>query len=495
MKNRIKSTLSIKSNLFVKVPRPSNASGKGSWWTLSAEAQGAYRQGRVGEAVRGLHANGGTGGIPGHGRPFSPHRTGHGSFCNMSRDRPTSIGSPSFSANGYTSSSFDFGKDSTSPSLAEAMPPFSPFSAHTMTPIDLNTSPVMSNATPSYSLPTNIGMGERSMSQPTIGSPGTPSSTYCQSPALSAARSPPCPVSYSQGPSAMNLHQGIPFPRKMTQNANTPSHLSQSFYGSGPDMQFSMSMLNDPGTFGPEFAQKADTSFAGLPGEQSHQNQQLPLLDSYGEFDFQERLNQSAFSAPASMVGTSNPGMSNHMPAFSLQALANLDNNAFTAHLAAFNNTSMSPPSGVFSSGQQPDLSLMQQNMLNCSNGDSQSLFAQYSDPANLSLTARTSLNSIFENESECMTSQAPLSLGGGIASSGFQPLSLGSMGLSNMEHSANFPQAYSNTIHGTQSNACFNTTIPKFGEVAQTETKRSNYSGENNGGPNGEPAKVVTAS
>lgn len=52
VKNRIKSTLSIKSNLFVKVPRPSSASGKGSWWTLSAEAQEAYRQGRVAEAVR-----------------------------------------------------------------------------------------------------------------------------------------------------------------------------------------------------------------------------------------------------------------------------------------------------------------------------------------------------------------------------------------------------------------------------------------------------------
>ncbi|WFD33604.1 hypothetical protein MCUN1_000417 [Malassezia cuniculi] len=53
VKNRIKSTLSIKSNLFVKVPRPSNASGKGSWWTLSAEAKESYRQGRISEIVRG----------------------------------------------------------------------------------------------------------------------------------------------------------------------------------------------------------------------------------------------------------------------------------------------------------------------------------------------------------------------------------------------------------------------------------------------------------
>ena len=52
VKNRIKSTLSIKSNLFIKVPRPSSASGKGSWWTLSPEAFDACRQGRVSEVVR-----------------------------------------------------------------------------------------------------------------------------------------------------------------------------------------------------------------------------------------------------------------------------------------------------------------------------------------------------------------------------------------------------------------------------------------------------------
>ena len=53
VKNRIKSTLSIKGNLFVKVPRPSRAGGKGSWWTLSPEAKEAIRQGRISEAIRG----------------------------------------------------------------------------------------------------------------------------------------------------------------------------------------------------------------------------------------------------------------------------------------------------------------------------------------------------------------------------------------------------------------------------------------------------------
>ncbi|CEH12863.1 Transcription factor of the Forkhead/HNF3 family [Ceraceosorus bombacis] len=53
VKNRIKSTLSIKGNLFVKVPRPSSAAGKGSWWTLSAEAQEAWKTGRVASVVKG----------------------------------------------------------------------------------------------------------------------------------------------------------------------------------------------------------------------------------------------------------------------------------------------------------------------------------------------------------------------------------------------------------------------------------------------------------
>ncbi|PWN21184.1 hypothetical protein BCV69DRAFT_189679 [Microstroma glucosiphilum] len=52
VKNRIKSTLSIKGHLFVKVPRPSSAAGKGSWWTLSQEAQDAYHEGRLGPLLK-----------------------------------------------------------------------------------------------------------------------------------------------------------------------------------------------------------------------------------------------------------------------------------------------------------------------------------------------------------------------------------------------------------------------------------------------------------
>lgn len=57
VKNRIKSTLSIKGNLFIKVPRPSSASGKGSWWTLSQEAQDAWKEGKVASVVKnGTHS-------------------------------------------------------------------------------------------------------------------------------------------------------------------------------------------------------------------------------------------------------------------------------------------------------------------------------------------------------------------------------------------------------------------------------------------------------
>lgn len=69
VKNRIKSTLSIKGHLFVKVPRPSSAAGKGSWWTLSQEAQDAYHEGRLGPLLKlsGTMPVGGTS-TPGHSR-------------------------------------------------------------------------------------------------------------------------------------------------------------------------------------------------------------------------------------------------------------------------------------------------------------------------------------------------------------------------------------------------------------------------------------------
>lgn len=70
VKNRIKSTLSIKGHLFVKVPRPSSASGKGSWWTLSQEAQEAFREDRLGPLLK-LSSTG-----PGMTTPVSHSRNG-----------------------------------------------------------------------------------------------------------------------------------------------------------------------------------------------------------------------------------------------------------------------------------------------------------------------------------------------------------------------------------------------------------------------------------
>lgn len=93
VKNRIKSTLSIKGNLFIKVPRPSSASGKGSWWTLSQEAQDAWKEGRVASVVKN-----GT-----HGRSLSQTR-GFDSMTSMSNNTsragsraPSRRGSPTSS--------------------------------------------------------------------------------------------------------------------------------------------------------------------------------------------------------------------------------------------------------------------------------------------------------------------------------------------------------------------------------------------------------------
>lgn len=54
VKNRIKSTLSTKSNLFIKLPRHDRPSGKGSWWALSPDAKEALRQGCISDAIKGI---------------------------------------------------------------------------------------------------------------------------------------------------------------------------------------------------------------------------------------------------------------------------------------------------------------------------------------------------------------------------------------------------------------------------------------------------------
>lgn len=69
VKNRIKSTLSIKGHVFIKVPRPSSAAGKGSWWTLSQEAQDAFKENRLGPLLKISS----TGPGPGPGPDSAPH--------------------------------------------------------------------------------------------------------------------------------------------------------------------------------------------------------------------------------------------------------------------------------------------------------------------------------------------------------------------------------------------------------------------------------------
>lgn len=54
VKNRIKSTLSTKNNLFIKLPRHDRPSGKGSWWALSPDAKEALREGCISDAIKGI---------------------------------------------------------------------------------------------------------------------------------------------------------------------------------------------------------------------------------------------------------------------------------------------------------------------------------------------------------------------------------------------------------------------------------------------------------
>lgn len=54
MKNRIKSTLSIKSHVFTKIARPASVQGKGSWWALTPEVLAEWRMGKKATVVRTL---------------------------------------------------------------------------------------------------------------------------------------------------------------------------------------------------------------------------------------------------------------------------------------------------------------------------------------------------------------------------------------------------------------------------------------------------------
>lgn len=122
MKNRIKSTLSIKGNLFVKVarssagaaPSSSNQVSKGSWWTLSEEAQTALRDGNVPAVVRakppksekdGKAETAAKEGSQERGRDSTHNggRSGTSSAAHSRRNSPVRVGNAARSARGVGS--------------------------------------------------------------------------------------------------------------------------------------------------------------------------------------------------------------------------------------------------------------------------------------------------------------------------------------------------------------------------------------------------------
>ncbi|WFD39668.1 uncharacterized protein MJAP1_002648 [Malassezia japonica] len=358
VKNRIKSTLSIKGNLFVKVPRPSNASGKGSWWTLSAEAQGAYRQGRVAEAVRGQNTSNNSsslGSVGTHGKHYGQsHRMSPVAIGpNSGREQPMQVThngqmgypqptTPSLERASTLPVSFDY--DQTSPVMTDKLTSSSYPGGHSMQSIDAVVSPVLSNTTTGYA-PMNSAVSDGSMSQTTIGSPGTPVSLYANSPAMAGMQPSSYPLSYGQGMGPMNAAQNLPF----TSNPQAPmGHtISQPipFLSHGQDMQLPLNLLNDHSAqqFGSDVSQSVDDSaFANMLGRSLQDQRPLyPNSNGMQGVDTQDRRSMSAFSSPNSFVDNMNPGMDSGIPALSLQALANLDARTLSSTLGSLSNESM----------------------------------------------------------------------------------------------------------------------------------------------------------
>ncbi|WFD30250.1 hypothetical protein MSPP1_001267 [Malassezia sp. CBS 17886] len=203
VKNRIKSTLSIKGNLFVKVPRPSSATGKGSWWTLSAEAQEAYRQGRVAEAVRGssMSTSGnapspapGKASVAAAGRHYAQHHSlasqSHGGAAPRSPGVRSAPLSPfqTHQAPKYDQAApqttFKFASNQSSPALSHAVAPITslPYgSQHHLTSLDGMGSPPLTASTGYPSIGTSLG-GDSSVDAANSNSTASPASMYAQTP-------------------------------------------------------------------------------------------------------------------------------------------------------------------------------------------------------------------------------------------------------------------------------------------------------------------------
>lgn len=178
VKNRIKSTLSIKSNLFIKVPRPSTASGKGSWWKLSDEAQLAYLQGRVAEVVRGNHGHHHHISSPSPKNATVSAAGSHYRFANHSHNEhrlshelsdQQNLESPSFKTQAsplYDPSSSpwipEFNLDHTSPASVHSMPVYNP------TSLDMTGSPPLGRPMQSFSALHNLGSHSNAVDTPQV---------------------------------------------------------------------------------------------------------------------------------------------------------------------------------------------------------------------------------------------------------------------------------------------------------------------------------------
>lgn len=358
VKNRIKSTLSIKGNLFVKVPRPSNASGKGSWWTLSAEAQGAYRQGRVAEAVRGQNTSsnaGGLGSAGSHGKHYGQsHRMSPVAIGpNSGREPPMQVThngqmgypqptTPSLERATTLPGSFDY--EQASPVMADNLSPSSYPGGHSMQSLDAVVSPVLSNTTTGYA-PMNSAVSDGSMSQTTIGSPGTPASLYANSPAMAGMQPSSYPMSYGQGMGPLSTAQNMSFTSKPQAAMGHTINQPIPFLNHGQDMQLPFNLLNDHSAqpFGSDVSRSVDDSaFANMLGRSLQDQRPLyPNSNAMRGVDIQDRRSMSAFSSPNGFVDHMNPGMDSGIPALSLQALANLDARTLSSTLSSFSNESM----------------------------------------------------------------------------------------------------------------------------------------------------------
>lgn len=509
VKNRIKSTLSIKSNLFIKVPRPSNASGKGSWWTLSPEAQNAYRQGRIAEAVRGGHTsstnslNLASPCLSSHGKSYSHHRRMSHSTMNMlGREAPpASAPGPHFSKTGLDRASFGQGlfelpKDATSPPSAETTPAYA---SQQMAPFDAGISPALSQATPAFSMMSLGGMSDGSLSRSTINSPGSPASLYAQSPALTMAQPPASyPINYSQSASALNGQHGARYSTNASQSmGQTNSQQSLPFFPQAQNMQLPYNLLHEQGGYGGDFSRSMDEATSSNPARQSFPSQRSSHSSTLSDSDVQNRRSLSTFSLPSSVfdgIGQRLAGTAN-VP---FQTFAGFDNATLNMNLPSFGNDpvfdSSNPPCG----DQRADMPVFPQSfMMNSkSQRGPQAPLSQYRDAASFAPSSFLPLSNDVQSVSGMTSSQIPhnnrISLLGPMEP---QSLSFSALGMVNdgqsfdlMQNISSNPAENSGKLYGNTQG------LKSKDESTRDVTSFANFYSDHDGATGNDPNKVVTA-